>query len=161
MLPIDKVTSVDDNDSAEKFCSPLFVSGGDHSQRRDRRAKSDSSSYKSDTCRWSGGTFDYFDRSDASEPSEDDEETMASAFIESLQEKTTETFHVVKSLYGCGRTSSQQQAGSEQLVQARAHRPFSLALDILTSLDILIYIELKSALRHSCTHPFATCVAPR
>jgi hypothetical protein len=61
---------------------------------------SDSSSCKFGICRWSGGSFDYFDRSDASEPSEDDEKTMASAFIESLQEKTAEAFYV-KSLYGC------------------------------------------------------------
>jgi hypothetical protein len=77
--------------------------------------------------RWSGGTFDYFDRSDASEPTEDDEETMASAFIQSLQEKTAEAFYRddVKSMYDCRHTSS-QQAGSEQLVQARAHRPCPL-----------------------------------
>ena len=147
--------SVDDNDSAEELCSPFSAAGGDQSLRRGRHAKSDSSSCKSDTCRWSGGTFVYFDKSDASEPSEDDEETMASTFIESLQEKTAEAFYVVKSLYSCSHTSSQQPAGSEKLVQVSAHRPFPLAL------DILIFIELKSALRHPCSRPFATCVAPR
>ena len=55
------------------------------------------------------------------------EETMASAFIQSLQEKTAEAFYRddVKSMYDCRHTSS-QQAGSEQLVQARAHRPCPL-----------------------------------